>query len=143
MTRPGRRKPLVGPLLADSLTTARVLLQHVLDYWKQQGHPEVFMDIPEKHFDLPVTEDKGTLNAPGSGPKLHPGAYPDRALVRMYQEFTEEEYKIITSTMKHAKFEGLKAMDHALVHRQHTLQFVDKEQKSLNYLYATGGPELS
>ncbi len=142
MTRPGRRKPFVGPLMADSLTTARALLQHVLDYWKQQGHSEVFMDIPEKHFNLPVTENKGTLNTPGSGPKLHPGANPDRALVRMYQEITEEEYKVITSTMKQGKFEGRKAMDHAMVHRKHTQEFVDKEQKALNYLYATGGPEV-
>lgn len=73
MTRPGRLKPFVGPLLADSPAAARMLLGQALNFWKDRGYEDVFLDIPENHFQT------------ASGCVLSDRIETSRCLVRMYE----------------------------------------------------------
>ncbi|HED11087.1 MAG TPA: GNAT family N-acetyltransferase [Caldithrix abyssi] len=50
-SRPGRIKPHVGPLIADSPLIAAALLQKVCDHWLKRGEHSLFMMIPEQHFN--------------------------------------------------------------------------------------------
>jgi GNAT superfamily N-acetyltransferase len=46
LSRPGARRPYVGPLIADDEKEAERLLFKVLNYWKKQNIEQVFMDVP-------------------------------------------------------------------------------------------------
>lgn len=141
MTRPGKLKPLVGPLLADSLTVAKALLHKCMDYWQQKGHEEVFIDIPENHFHSASKWEQDKLIAPPAKCTLHPEISPDRTLLRMYQLVSDVEYQEIQSK-KSPDAEFAKIMQHAATSYQQTAAFIEKEQATLNYLFATGGPEV-
>ena len=118
MTRPGRLKPFVGPLLADSVNTAKSLLCQALAFWNDQGYNEVFMDIPEFHFHSASTWKQERNMAPPSGCTLTDQIDISRCLVRMYELISGSN--AYTSTLGH----------------------MEQERESLRYLYATGGPEL-
>ncbi len=49
-SRPGRIRPHVGPLIADSDLIATALLRKVSDYWKKKDETRLFLMIPEHHF---------------------------------------------------------------------------------------------
>ncbi len=51
LSRPGRLRPHVGPLMADTALIAAALLQHTLDHWRKRAEEEVFLMVPESHFE--------------------------------------------------------------------------------------------
>jgi len=85
MTRPGRLRPFIGPLLADSHNTARSLLGKALSYWKEQGYEDVFLDVPENHFQTASTWENEICIASASGCILSDRIETSRVLVRMYE----------------------------------------------------------
>jgi GNAT superfamily N-acetyltransferase len=121
MSRPGRLKPFVGPLLADSLNTARALLGKTLSFWKTQGYENVFLDVPENHFQTASTWENEMCVAHASGCILSERIETSRCLVRMYELEPKAALKSYTET----------------------LDYMESEKSVLPYLYATGGPELS
>ena len=112
MSRPGRLKPFVGPLLADSENTAKSLLGHALAYWKNLGYSEIFIDIPENHLESASFVLGGQM-------------LTSRCLIRMYE--------LIAGKNSHKPADPVEA----------TMDYMEQERKSLAYLFATGGPELS
>jgi GNAT superfamily N-acetyltransferase len=50
LSRMGRVKPYIGPLLAIDENAASGLLSHALNHWNQKGHSKCFLDIPENQF---------------------------------------------------------------------------------------------
>lgn len=141
MTRPGRLKPLVGPLLADSLPVVRALLEKCLDYWGQQGHSEVFVDIPENHFLTAPIWEQDKLIAPPVSCTLNPEISAERSLLRMYQRVSDNELQEML-LRKSTDADFAQILQHAAANYQQTQALVKKEQTTLNCLYATGGPEV-
>ncbi len=143
MTRPGRLKPFVGPLIANSLDTAGCLLNQALDFWQQQGHREVFVDIPERHFQSVAQWEDDHPQLP-SGCHLHPEARAKRCLVRMYQLVAHDAFQQLKTSLDLESSKRLTPMlEHANKNRQLTRKYLKQEQKTLDRLFATGGPELS
>lgn len=141
MTRPGRLKPLVGPLVADSLTVAQALLNQCLEYWKEKGQTEVFIDIPENHFQSASKWEQDKLINPPTNCLLNPMISPERSLFRMYQLVSDNEFQQ-TQLNKSSDTDFDQMMQHAAACYAQTQNLVEKEQKVLKYLYATGGPEM-
>lgn len=143
LSRPGRLKPFVGPLLAESIDTGKYLLDHVLSYWQQAGHSEVFMDIPETHFRSASLWEKDTCRTKPVDYILNDVTSPSRCLIRMYELVADPEFELTekkSTTGSHPRsIETLKQAHDAF---QKTLDYMEEEQRLLQYLYATGGPEL-
>ena len=138
LSRPGRLKPFIGPLIADSEKAAMSILTEVLKSWEKSGHASVFMDIPEQHLqgsvfinakDSPVSPEQIPVN-------------PVRSFVRMYQLVSMDEFenqeRLSQST--NAQIALKKALDtHEL-----TAAFMKKEMiKILPNMFGTTGPEWS
>jgi GNAT superfamily N-acetyltransferase len=146
MTRPGRLKPFIGPLLAAFPGAARTLLDHVLKYWKEKGHDEVFMDIPEKHFNSASRwESEMVCITPPEDCVLGQGVEAARCFIRMYEMISEENFSLLATRKadgnKHAR--DVEALKHARSSYAITVEHMKKELESLEYLFAVGGPELS
>lgn len=146
MTRPGRLMPLVGPLMANSQSTARSLLKQALMYWQGQGFEEVFVDTPETHFSTAsLWENEGKRLKPPAGHVLDPELKPERAFIRMYQVITDEVFDRLTeqNTSINKNAGNLTALKSGREARQATFDYMEQEVKTLKHLYASGGPELS
>ena len=145
MTRPGRVKPFVGPLLAITPDIAKILLEHCLSYWNRKGYHEVFLDIPEKHFDsasrIKKSED---LQNPGEC-VLSQDLQVVRGFDRMYQLVSENDFIKLTENNSLPKPWGdqVEILEHAKKSFQETTDYMKNEAQTLKYLYATGGPEMS
>jgi GNAT superfamily N-acetyltransferase len=77
LSRPGRRMPYVGPVLADSAARAAALIADHLRHWRTLGFESVFVDIPEAHC--------GVSGADGSIPPYFSTLERLRPLLRMYR----------------------------------------------------------
>ncbi len=145
MTRPGRLIPLAGPIIAESSTSARSLLKHVLRYWQQKGVEEVFIDTPENHFSTASVweDDRNCLKIPKSN-VLTPEIKPERAFIRMYQVVTDEIFDQFCKDNSRNKHAGsAEVMELGREARQATLDYMNWEIASIKHLYASGGPEMS
>jgi len=151
LSRPGRVKPYVGHLIANSYKIAQALLGYSLRVWSSKGFDSVFIDIPEYHFEQKLLRDSS--NKSKSSPKycrLHSSIKPVREFVRMYQLINVNEVekflsvkskdRIKTDKMRSYK----KALLYALENHNETLLHMEIEKhKVLPYLYCIGGPEIS
>ena len=147
MTRPGRLRPFVGPLIADDLQTAKNLLAHSISYWKDHGHEDVFVDIPELYFEKDsIWNNEGECEILPEKCKLHQDVQPMRGFIRMYELIDKDEASDLSQQIrkynKHVRKQ--EAFDHAVNSYEQTLEYMKlEEEKMLQYMYAIGGPELS
>lgn len=146
LTRPGRLKPFIGPLVATSTGAARTLLDHVLKYWKEKGYDEAFIDIPEKHFSgASRWESEMKCNTPPTDCILGQGVEAARCFIRMYEVISDENFIRISARIaqgnKYAR--SIEALEHGRASYAETVKYMKNEMKSLEYQYAVGGPELS
>jgi GNAT superfamily N-acetyltransferase len=134
LSRPGRLKPFIGPLIADSNEIAKALLQKAVDYWRKKGFSNVFLDIPEYNFikkAQKVNNENGYL--PPENCILANPVKPVRLFYRMYHLINENELK--TDDM---------ALGASASHYEVTKTYMKNEkEKLLPFLKCTGGPEMS
>ena len=146
LTRPGRIKPFIGPLLAASPGAARTLLDHVLKYWKEKGYDEVFMDIPEKHFNSASRwENEMVCIKPPEDCILAQGVEAVRCFIRMYELISEDNFIRLTARKsddtRHVR--SIETLEHGRAAFEATVSYMNQEVETSQYLYAVGGPELS
>lgn len=141
MSRPGRLKPFIGPLIADSDKVALSLLSHVLKHWKTMGFVIAFIDIPECHIgqgSIFIHED----HTSNSSKKTQFSIKPLRSFIRMYQLISESEGE--ENLQKAVNKESEIALNKAVEGYGKTMTFMEKEKREiLPSMYAIGGPEMS
>ncbi len=148
MSRPGRLKPFIGPLIADSDKVALSLLSHVLKHWKTMGFALAFIDIPEYHIgqgSIFIHEDHS------SNPSKKPQFYIKklRSFIRMYQLISESEgdknlQKALPRQQAGMNKKSKIALNKAVEGYEKTMTFMEKERREiLPSMYAIGGPEMS
>jgi len=139
MSRPGRLKPFIGPIIADSDEVAKSLLANVLRYWKNSGHESVFIDIPEQHLDGSIYSK---IEESVKSQHQQIPIKPVRSLIRMYQLVSKNE-----QLEKHIFTESSKtrlALQKALDCHEETAVFMRKEvQDIVPIMFGTAGPEWS
>lgn len=151
MSRPGRLKPYIGPLVADTDEIAHGLLKKVLEYWKDQNYRQVFIDVPRNHFkissELDMMKQEGERLLEHSFSK---SIRPVRELIRMYQCVSSEDHRSIiagmetnkSSSEKIARWE--KILTEAEKYFEETSVYMQFEKEVLiPNVYAIGGPEIS
>jgi GNAT superfamily N-acetyltransferase len=132
LSRPGRLKPYIGPLIADSSTVALILIQKALNYWKELDHEEVLMDIPAQHLNdsIFINGDK-SLDVDNHQIPVK----PIRSFIRMYQLVFDAELLESPSDP---------AMKKALNCHEETAVFMQKEKEEIvPIMFGTSGPEWS
>lgn len=139
MSRPGRLKPLIGPLIADSNEVAFELLNTVLKHWNLLGYSHVFIDVPEYHIgegSIFTNDEKVSFKAEN----LKITIRQLRSFVRMYQLISEEEgHKYLMNSESEAL-----ALQKAKDGFEKTLAYMEKEKRDIiPNMYAIGGPEMS
>ena len=128
MSRPGQKLPFIGPLIAESKDIAKQLLISGLNYWKERGFEEIFMDIPESHL-----KDRRTF----LGQELN----PERELTRMYEVLTDDLFQILLK--RNGKFYRTPvALEKGRSCASTTLSFMKLEKELIPYTFASGGPEV-
>ena len=155
MSRPGRVKPFIGPIIADSDGIALSLLNRILAYWKSIGYAHAFIDVPEQHIgqELFFIDENETSNA-SKKPQIF--INPIRSFVRMYQLISESELEeILQIYLSHRPPAGeagqasmneasKKALEKAKDSYEKTLAYMEKEKREIvPSMYAIGGPEMS
>jgi predicted GNAT family N-acyltransferase len=135
LSRPGRLKPFVGPLIAASKEMAHALLMNVLVQWQDRGFGEVFMDIPEYHIgkqNLFFDPDNA-----GKADKFQIEINPARSFSRMYQMISTNE----TGDMQ---FSDPVVMQRSVEAYEQSKAWVEKEKKDIiPKMYGISGPEWS
>lgn len=144
MTRPGRRKPFIGPLVASSLENVKALLAHSLKYWSDKGFKDVFIDVPEKHFEIEsVWNNEGECLSIPKNSKISSSIFPLRSFVRMYEAPDDDEAQLMYSKAD-GDYHKAKLVELAVANQKKTHEFMDFERNEmLKWVYAIGGPELS
>ncbi|MCK5279418.1 MAG: GNAT family N-acetyltransferase, partial [Cyclobacteriaceae bacterium] len=148
MSRPGRLKPFIGPLIADSDEIALSLLSHVLKHWKSMGHAHAFIDVPEYHIGERsiFTNEDDQSNSPK---KSQFSINPLRSFVRMYQLISESELEDNLQKSLPRRQAGMSeetniALNKAIDSYEKTLTYMEKEKRDIiPSMYAIGGPEMS
>ena len=148
MSRPGRIKPFIGPLIADSNNIAISLLNHVLKHWKSMGHAHAFIDVPEYHIGERsiFTNEDDQSNSPK---KSQFSINPLRSFVRMYQLISESELEENLQKSLPRQQAGMSeetniALNKAIDSYEKTLIYMEKEKRDIiPSMYAIGGPEMS
>ncbi|MCK5701819.1 MAG: GNAT family N-acetyltransferase [Cyclobacteriaceae bacterium] len=148
MSRPGRIKPFIGPLIADSNNIAISLLNHVLKHWKSMGHAHAFIDVPEYHIGERsiFTNEDDQSNSPK---KSQFSINPLRSFVRMYQLISESELEENLQKSLPRQQAGMSeetniALNKAIDSYEKTLTYMEKEKRDIiPSMYAIGGPEMS
>lgn len=142
MSRPGRLNPFIGPLIADSHEVALLLMQHMMNYWKELRYEKVFMDIPEYHLkdSIFIHQEKSSNSI-----DHQISVKPVRSLIRMYQLVADNELKENSSDLQNLK---LSTSDLALKKAQDchdvTAAFMKKEKQDVvPIMFGTSGPEWS
>lgn len=139
MSRPGRTKPFIGPIIADSDEVALSLLNSVLKHWKSMEYEHVFIDVPEQHIgqnSIFINEEDCAV----SSKKSQISITPLRSFIRMYQLVSGSEESLQKSMNETSK----KAFEKAKESYQKTLAYMEKEKREiLPVMYAIGGPEMS
>lgn len=136
MSRPGRLKPFIGPLIADSPEVAQTLLLKALHYWKSGGFAEVFMDIPEQHTGKNSIFENSDFLKDSQNQKIP--VKPVRSLMRMYQLISKEEIDAYSDHMDRT------ILKKAVEGYEKTFTFMEKERNVIApIMYGTSGPEWS
>ena len=148
MSRPGRIKPFIGPIIADSEEIASSLLNRVLRHWKSMGYVHTFIDVPEQHIGQgSFFIDENEISDASKKPQIF--INPIRSFVRMYQLISESELEEILQISPPHQQAGMseaskKALDKAKDSYEKTLAYMEKEkQEILPSMYAIAGPEMS
>jgi len=136
MSRPGRLKPFIGPLIADSPEIANYLLREILHHWKGEGYKEVFMDIPEQHLGEDSVFKNSEVSTDSS--QEHMLIKPVRSLMRMYQLISDVEISEYSQNMDET------ALQMAVEGYEKTRIFMEKERNDIvPIMFGTSGPEWS
>jgi hypothetical protein len=137
LSRPGRIRPFIGPLIADTKEVAYQLLSGNLSKWNSMGFEDVFMDVPVFHLTGSIFY---TVQESAPIPDQHIQVQPSREFIRMYQLKAKAE-KI---EVKNDSSEAALLRKQAIESYDETLAFMMKEKQDvLPYMYGTGGPEWS
>ncbi len=148
MSRPGRIKPFIGPLIADSNDVAMSLLSQALKHWKSIGFANAFIDVPEFHIgqqSIFANEDDHA----NSAIKHHFSIRPIRSFIRMYQLISKSEVEEYLKKSLSQRQAGIneKSKIALLMARdsyEKTANYMEKEKnKIIPSMYAIGGPEMS
>jgi len=141
LSRPGRLRPFIGPLLAENSETAENLMANMLKQWKKKGQSEIFIDTPEYHFTKKpedITSEKWDQLPNPDDFKLPLKITPVRSFMRMYQ--------LIDSGPpggKDVDESWHKAVSAAKKYYQTTKTFLKMEMEQLIPIqYGIGGPEI-
>ncbi len=135
LSRPGRLKPFIGPVIADSKELAYALLMKALTHWENNGFGEVFMDIPEYH----IGQDKlfFKIDHIGQIDKFQIEIKPSRSFSRMYQLISEKEK---TAT----QFNDPILLKKSAEAYEQSKSWMEKERGDIvPKMYGTSGPEWS
>ncbi len=148
-SRPGRRHPSIGPLLAANKSIASGLLQQTLRHWNDLGFEEVFMDIPEQKLDT-STQSLKTTDLAGHWMEntLIPGCKVSlvRPFIRMYQliepgNLWESDPDFLKDADQEEIFKA--SMKRSTASFEATIKSMEIERDiTLPHLYAIGGPEI-
>ena len=134
MSRPGRLKPFIGPLIADNCETAKILLMNLLQHWSKAGYEEVLMDIPDMHIGTNTifVNKQGKTNAVLKQIPVE----PVRSFMRMYQLISANDENTIDLDQVVRR--------HAIQNYKLTLNFMNKERSEIApMMFGTAGPEWS
>lgn len=132
LSRPGRLKPFIGPLIADTPEIAIDLLRFVLKKWNTSGYKDVFMDIPEHHLENSIFIKEGNFR---DSDEDRISVKPARSFIRMYQ--------LVSDNALVEKSNDL-AMKKAQESHDKTAIFMKKEiAQIVPKMYGTAGPEWS
>ena len=143
MSRDGRDKPFIGPLLGISPEAVGNLLKHALNYWYQLGYQDCYLDIPENQFLVaPIWENETCVSKP-SDFKLGHAAAPVRVLTRMYELASDESVqKLFSLATRNEPGKRIEYQRRAKGAAKSTREHIETELAGLRYLYSTAGPEL-
>ncbi len=135
MSRPGRLKPFIGPLIANNPEIAKALLMEMLQYWRNRGFEEVLMDIPDMHIH-PDAVFVNMTDLSNSDLQQIP-VHPVRSFVRMYQLISKNENDD-EAQMDHEVWQD------SVRSYQLSLDFMNKERNIIvPMMFGTAGPEWS
>lgn len=133
LSRPGRIKPFVGPVIADTWEIAMALIMAILLHWKRRKINDVFIDIPGFHL-----EDGGLFVRKDHHSNSHRyqiPVNPKRSFMRMYQ---------LISGRQHDNEMDDDSLVQAINSKKETTTFVSKEiNEIVPMMYGTSGPEWS
>jgi hypothetical protein len=137
MSRPGRLKPFIGPLIANNPEIAKALLMEMLQYWRNRGFEEVLMDIPDMHI-RPDAVFVNMTDLSNSDLQQIP-VHPVRSFVRMYQLISKNEEDV-----DEAQCMDHEVWQHSVSSYQLSLDFMNKERNIIvPMMFGTAGPEWS
>ncbi len=154
LTRPGRLRPFVGPLLAETEGVARDLLAAAAQALRREtGAETAFLDTPEIHFANPgvYVERVFDQTRKPSGHRLSRTLTPVRDFTRMYQCVRERDAETLLHRFLQA--EDLRRSDpraaafaatlqRAVANYTETLAFLTLERESLQRkIWGVSGPE--
>lgn len=137
LSRPGRIRPFIGTLIADSPDIAKDLIAETTSHWQKAGYDSVFMDIPERHLDGKSIFSSETSKLVGRKGQIP--VNPIRSFVRMYQliapdEQLDPDMSGISEALLQSSNKGFAP----------TVAFMNKEKNELvPIMYGTNGPEWS
>lgn len=142
MSRPGRLKPFIGPLIADSNEVALLLLQKALNYWNGLGYEDVIMDIPEYHLNNSIFFDE---EKPSDATNHKIPVKPVRSFIRMYQLVASEELIEKSTDSQSLEFSiSESALKKAIDCYDIAVDFMRKEKRDIvPIMFGTSGPEWS
>jgi GNAT superfamily N-acetyltransferase len=145
MSRPGRLKPFVGPLVADTADVALGLIQKVTEHWLQKGFQELFVDVPLNHF----TGFEEIVRQQGSNgllvPEKHtiiPDMKPCRAFVRMYQKIKSADSFVTAGGKQAIKQQWADIVSACVANYAEVSQREKRETDFCRFMYGTAGPEF-
>ena len=136
LSRPGRKHPFIGPLMALDSGAAASLLAQALRYWRNQGAGECFLDIPENHFATASVWINGQCTGLPERFELSSSAQPARVLTRMYEQPSSKPLTLIPNNISKQYQAHLAASAPA------TEDHILTEKSALPYLYSAAGPEF-
>jgi len=144
MSRPGRLKPFIGPVVANNLQIAQALLEYTIEYWSKKGFDNIFIDIPEKHFEIKSELDSdGACISKPENCKLNHSIVPERNFVRMYEAPDIKEAEKLLENNSNNTNRAL-SIKHASMNAKKTNEFmIFEKNEMLRWIYSIGGPELS
>jgi GNAT superfamily N-acetyltransferase len=151
--RPGRIRPFVGPLVADSPEAAADLLAAIVPTFHKQGHKDAFIDTPEIWFAERGVYDKSVFDQPRkpSGHRLIKSATPVRDFTRMYQAVDSRQadalvrafagkYNFADSDPRVVEF--ARTLHQSVGNYTETVGFMQLEERELQKkVWGTTGPE--
>jgi len=143
LSRPGRLKPFIGHLIADTDEIARALLKNALEYWAKKGYNSVFLDIPEYHFHKKAQKvDNEDMFLPPQHCRLADAIKPVRLFFRMYHLINEHGFKKYKSQSPKTDYD--KALEYSVSCYEQTQAYIRNEkEKLLPFLKCIAGPEMS